>query len=141
MNCALFFICNYLIMVDRLIHNSSGEIRMGTLIEEIRAYGADVDGALERFLDDEDLYEKCLLTFVDDESFAGLKEALDGKDYEQAFNCAHTLKGVAANLGLTPLYEAIVGIVEPLRGKDYSNLDSQYAVVAEAYEVFKNLMA
>ena len=113
---------------------------MGTLVEKVREYGADVDGAMERFLDDEDLYEKCLLTFVDDESFAGVKNALENKDYEQAFNCAHTLKGVAANLGLTPLYDAIVGIVEPLRAKDYSNLDSQYLAVAEAYEVFKKLM-
>lgn len=113
---------------------------MGTLVEKVRTYGADVSGAMERFLDDEDLYEKCLLTFVDDESFAGLKEAIDNKDYEQAFNCAHTLKGVAANLGLTPLYDAIVGIVEPLRAKDYSDLDNQYAAVADAYVVFKNLM-
>ena len=32
-----------------------------------------------------------------------------------AFEAAHTLKGVTGNMGLTPLYDAVCTIVEPLR--------------------------
>ena len=33
---------------------------MGTLLEELKSWGCDVDGAMERFIDDEGLYRTCL---------------------------------------------------------------------------------
>ena len=40
----------------------------------------------------------------------------------QAFECAHTLKGMLANMGLTPLYDIVVRIVEPLRAGETAGL-------------------
>lgn len=90
---------------------------MEALLKKLQEYGADTKGAMERFLDDTELYEMCLVTFMKDEGFAGLEKALAEKAYDKAFDHAHTLKGVAGNLGLTPLFQAISDIVEPLRRK------------------------
>lgn len=94
--------------------------------DALRTYGVDLKEVMERFVNDEELYNDCLNSFIDDSSFDGLYDALLAKEYETAFNHAHTLKGVAGNLGLSPLLTAITDIVEPLRNHDYSNLEQQY---------------
>lgn len=105
---------------------------MSELTNRLRAYGADMDGAMARFIQDENLYAKCFRMFLADPSFAELGDALSKKDYTAAFNAAHTLKGVAGNLGLTPLYNTVCDMVEPLRRQDYSHLDAQYQAVLDA---------
>lgn len=99
---------------------------MAKFFIELNAYGADINGALERFLGDEELYADCLNQFAEDLNFAALKQAIDGKDYESAFNYAHSLKGVAGNLGLVPLYNAISELVDMLRADEYKNLDKKH---------------
>ena len=68
--------------------------------DALSAYGVDLNEVMERFVNDEELYYECLNTFIDDPSFDGLHNALLEKEYEAAFHHAHTLKGVAGNLGL-----------------------------------------
>lgn len=58
----------------------------------------------------------------DDSNFEILKKSIKNKNYEEAFSSAHTLKGVLSNFGLTPLYNKVVEIVEPLRNKEKVNL-------------------
>jgi chemotaxis protein histidine kinase CheA len=102
---------------------------MNELEKKLTEYGADVTGAKERFMGDEELYRQCIEMFRADESFDNLKKAIDAKDYKAAFEYAHTLKGVAGNLGLTPMFGVICAIVEPLRAGDYSDLDGEYDAV------------
>lgn len=83
---------------------------MTTVIKKLKAYGADVAGAMARFLDDEELYQECLNTFVEDPAFAALAQAVKSGQYPQAFDHAHALKGVSANLGLVPLYDAVCAL-------------------------------
>ena len=52
----------------------------------------------------------------------GLKEALLEKDYGKAFAQAHTLKGVAGNLGFDNVLENLVPLVEILRQTDTAAL-------------------
>ena len=48
-----------------------------------------------------------------------MKEALEKKDLNAAFDAAHALKGVLGNLSLTPLVEPTSEMTELLRaGKD-----------------------
>lgn len=111
---------------------------MSRLIDKLSAYGADVQGIMERFLNDEELYINCLNTFFEDESFDALGVSIKNKHYEEAFNYAHTLKGVSGNMGLTPLYNFIVVLVESLRGNYYSQIDEQYSDVINEYNRSKN---
>lgn len=54
--------------------------------------------------------------FLEDDSFATLKEGLEKQDAEVAFRAAHTLKGVAQNLSLDNLYRPAFELTESLRG-------------------------
>ena len=83
--------------------------------ETFEAYGADYAATMERFMGNEAMYLRFLDMLFQDENLSKLGEALDGGDLQSAFAAAHTLKGVAANMGLTPLYVAVCAIVEPLR--------------------------
>lgn len=94
---------------------------MSALLNELRERGCDVDGALVRFLNKEAFYAKCYKKFLDDPAFPALDAALKAKDVDAAFRHAHTLKGLTSNLGLTPIYNIVVRIVEPLRGGLYSD--------------------
>lgn len=112
---------------------------MSRLIEKLTEYGADIPGILERFLEDEELYASCIETFYADTGFNDLGIAIINKQYEDAFNYAHTLKGVAGNMGLTPLYNSIVILVESLRYKDYLKIEEQYDSIMKEYFKSKNL--
>ena len=88
---------------------------MSTLTEQLAGRGNDMAGALARFLDDEALYGDCFRMFLEDPGFRQLEDALARRDASAAFDAAHTLKGVAGNLGLTALYTALSALVESLR--------------------------
>lgn len=77
--------------------------------------GADVPSALDRFINNAELYKKFLRKFPEDKSFPGLMENLSDEKVKDAFYYAHTLKGVAANLGFTNLTTVLHPVVEDLR--------------------------
>ena len=60
--------------------------------------GADYEDVLSR-LRSEVLVRKFALKFLDDDSYANLKAAMESGNAPEAFRGAHTLKGVAQNLG------------------------------------------
>lgn len=104
------------------------------------AYGANYQATIDRFLGNEKMYLRFLELFFQDESLKKLGEALNAGDLTAAFEAAHTLKGVAANMGLTPLYDAVCAIVEPLRGKEKcSNYPALYQRIQLEYQRVKDL--
>lgn len=82
------------------------------------AYGADHRDTMARFLGSESLYLRFLDMLPQDDNLRKLGAALADGDLERAFLAAHTLKGVAGNLGLLPLSRAVCAIVEPLRARE-----------------------
>ena len=113
------------------------------VLAELKDGGADTVSALDRFLGDEELYCECLADFMEDKSFPALRDALSANEIRAAFVAAHTLKGVAGNLGLSRLYNGLCILVESLRaGKDDSALlAAQYAPGAEEYEKLNDLIS
>lgn len=98
-----------------------------TRVEQIfQKYQLNYKGTMSRFVEKEDFYLRCLALFFQDDSLEKLKQAIDEKAYQAAFDAAHTLKGVAGNMGLDFLFQAVCRIVEPLRSLDetvdYSSL-------------------
>lgn len=84
-----------------------------------------------RFLDDVNFYRDIALEALADPAFEELATQLDAHDTATAFDTAHMLKGVVSNCGLTPLFDAIVALVEPLRGgqPDYSEMQTNYQLM------------
>ncbi len=98
-------------------------------VDALKSFGANVDEGLRRCMNNEGSYLKMVSKAVQNDSFEKLEGALEGAvkegDLGAAFDAAHALKGVLANLALSPIHEPICEIVELLRGKtqmDYSPL-------------------
>lgn len=96
----------------------------------LEAAGIDVDDALGRFLQNEALMMKFLGRFPADTSFSRLQEAMAHGDTAQAFEAAHTLKGVAGNLSLKGLFEAVCPLVESLRAGELAAAQAQLGEAA-----------
>lgn len=94
-------------------------------IEKLNSFGANATEGLARCFGNEALFLKLVMTIPDDAVFDRLKQKLETKDLDGAFEAAHALKGVLGNLSLTPLYTLAVEITELLRNRtqmDYSAL-------------------
>lgn len=103
------------------------------------AIGADFAEVIRR-LGNEDRVQRFLLKLPADPSFSTLCQALEEKNYEEAFRAAHSLKGISMNLGLTPLAESSSALTEALRhgaptvdvGPLFARLEQDYNTVAAA---------
>lgn len=82
---------------------------------ELIMSGANVAEAIERFAGNQEMFESFLIKFSDDTNYDSYEKELAQKNYLEAFKYAHTFKGVAGNLSLCSLYNAMVPIVESLR--------------------------
>lgn len=94
-------------------------------IDELAAYGANVDEGLARCMGNEEFYLRMVNKVKDDAHFASLKESIAENDLDAAFEAAHSLKGSLGNLAITPLYTPICEITELLRNRtaaDYAPL-------------------
>ena len=89
-----------------------------TVKECYEQMGSDYEGVLER-LGSEAIVKRFALKFLQDPSFAQLKESLAKNDGEEAFRAAHTLKGVCLNLGFDELFEVSAELTEKLRERKY----------------------
>lgn len=76
--------------------------------------GGDYDAVMAR-LRQEERVTKFLRMFLADENFQLLTGAVDAQDWPTAFRAAHSLKGVALNLGLSPLAQSASALTECLR--------------------------
>ncbi len=106
---------------------------MTTLREAYEKLGADYDDVLHRLMDSEALVARFAGRFLDDASFAQLEEALAAQDAPGAFRAAHTLKGVAQNLGLVNLYAPASSLTEALRGGSLEGAEELAAPVRAQY--------
>ena len=108
--------------------------------DTLESYGIDYDITMRRFMNNEQTYLRFLGMFFEDDSLSKLGEAMESGDQKAAFEAAHTLKGVTGNMGLTPLYDAVCLLVEPLRkGTEASQLGEVYENVLKEHRRAKGM--
>lgn len=76
--------------------------------------GGDYDAVMSR-LRQEERVVKFLKMFLADENFQLLTGSMNAQDWPTAFRAAHSLKGVALNLGISALAESASALTECLR--------------------------
>lgn len=86
-----------------------------TLSEFYSKLGGNCAEVLKR-IPSEQMLKKFVKMYQKDPSFSQLEEAVAQKDWQTAFRAAHTLKGVAQNLGLADLQRTASELTEALRG-------------------------
>ncbi len=104
---------------------------MGEIIDMLEARGCDVDGAMERFMHDEEFYMECFYDVLADENFLLLGDYIRERDVDRAFDCAHMLKGLLSNMGISSMHDIIVQMVELLRGGVTEGLMDMYGGLIE----------
>jgi HPt (histidine-containing phosphotransfer) domain-containing protein len=110
-------------------------------VSKLTEAGVDVASALSRMLNKEEMYKKFLRKFRDDTNIFSLKEVIDGNENfssevsEQIFHYAHTVKGVAGNLGLTKVYNESSYICELTRTgiADAADIKAHMVTLMEDY--------
>lgn len=115
-----------------------------TVKEAYEKLGGDYEDMSYRV--DEKMILRLIGMLLRDPNHAALCSALEQHDYNTAFRGAHTLKGVALNLGLTPLAEKASALTETLRGqKENAGIGPAFAEFEQAYQdmqaVFSQVLA
>ena len=107
-----------------------------TMQECYKAIGGNYEAVLGR-LHSEALIQRFTLKFLEDQSYLQLKQALENKNYEDAFRSAHTLKGVCQNLSFDRLYEVSNELTELLRDRtgEKPGIPEAMEKVTEVYEM------
>ena len=108
-------------------------------IEKLEQWGADTKNGLARCLNNEDFYLKMVDMALNGDGFEKLGAALEKKDLKAAFEAAHALKGVMANLALTPLQEPVSQMTELLRAGTDMDYTPLYEEVMARYSELKSL--
>ncbi len=85
------------------------------LIDELRDLGVDVDEAITRVNNNQALYEKLLVKFIDLLKNSTSVLDSDASQCDELVETAHAIKGASGNLSVVPVYEAYSQIVSLLR--------------------------
>lgn len=110
-------------------------------IHGLRQFGANVEEGINRCMNDEEFYLELVEMALEDESFEKLSEAVKAKKWRDAFEAAHALKGVLANVALTPLYTQVSEMTELLRAEkdaDYPTILGQILRLRDTLLIQKN---
>ena len=85
------------------------------ILEELKNFEVNIDEAMERFMNNKDLYKRMLLKLTPNIEKYPVMSFIEAGDYETALANAHTLKGVTGNLSLAPLFKGYTDIVALFR--------------------------
>ena len=99
--------------------------------------GIDVEDGLRRFMKSEQMFEKFLKKFLDNDLYAAFQKEADTPDAtaEQLFERAHALKGVCANLSMTGIIEVLGPMVETLRAGALTGVREQMPELDKRYQM------
>ncbi len=107
------------------------------------ACGIDTKEGIERFMDQEALFLKFLLRFLEDDGMQQLVDSFEKKEVEDCFHAAHSLKALTGNLAITCMYEPLKPLVEILRSgqlpeeEDVFTLKQKYEQVIATLQCIK----
>ncbi len=108
-------------------------------LDELKNQGCNVDEGLKRCMNNEAFYLKMAdMFFADGSKLEALGDALNANDLDEAFEQAHALKGVCANLALTPLEAKISEITELLRAHTQMDYTDMYKEIMQLFNKIKN---
>ena len=97
-------------------------------LDDLTSYGADTADGLARCMGMEAFYLQLVESIKGETNVETLRSALAEGRLDDAFAAAHALKGIFANLALTPLLTPVSEMTEFLRARtdmDYAPLMAQ----------------
>ena len=108
--------------------------------DSLQECGVNLEAALKRMKGNKKTYKLFLQEFFEDSDFEDLRTSLEESQVECAFEYAHGLKGIAANLGLDNVYAPLSELVEILRAGSMDGAQDRYKEVCRACDQIKMLL-
>ena len=108
-------------------------------LQGLRDLGAEVDSGMNRCLNNEAFYLKLVGKALDSVQLSQLEKALSDHDLDTAFEICHAMKGVMANLSLTPLLNPAAEMTELLRSRSDLDYSPYLARLTAAYDALRRL--
>jgi HPt (histidine-containing phosphotransfer) domain-containing protein len=107
-----------------------------------RVYVDEADG-IKRVMNNVKLYVKLLTKFRNENNLNDLNSSLDSGDLEKAQAAVHTIKGIAANLSFTALFQQALEVETRIKDKavDQRAVDSLNAIFAETLTEIDKVLA
>ena len=105
-------------------------------IEGLKSLGVNTDEGIARCMGMEDFYLNLVKSVLSLDKLKELKAQIEAGDTKAAFETAHALKGMYANLSLDPVAKPVSEITEHLRHGE--NIDYS-AYINEALENMRKL--
>ena len=105
-------------------------------LDKLKEFGANVEEGLTRCMNNEEFYIMLVNKVLTDNKLDLLEQQIKEKNLDAAFETAHALKGMYANLSLDPITKPVTETTELLRSRsdvDYS------ALITEAKSQFAKL--
>ena len=96
--------------------------------------GINVKEAMQRFMNNEQLWIKFLKKFKADSSYEKLVKSIEEKEWNKAF-----LKGITGNLALSKLHDLVSRQTDYLRGED-NDFEAAVGMMPEITEVYENVL-
>lgn len=103
-----------------------------TLEQMYKQLGGDYNDVRLR-IPSEILIRRFAVKFLSDTTFKDLADGIAAGDWEKAFRAAHTMKGVALNLGFGTLCSASSELTEALRSREPLQNMALFEAVKSAY--------
>lgn len=104
-----------------------------TLQEFAKESNMDLITTISRFGGNEEMLVRFLKKFIHDKTYEELQIAVDRRDYPLIERSAHTLKGVAANLGLEDIRVGSDSIVTAVRKETYDTIPGFFQELQKYY--------
>jgi len=109
-------------------------------VDALRELGADTQEGMARCMNREDFYLRLVGMGIRDGGFDKLKAACEAGDLDAAFEAAHALKGVMANLSLTPISQRVSEVTELLRARTQMDYGPMVDEILEERDKFAALL-
>ena len=91
----------------------------------------NLEEGVKRVMNNLKLYVKLLVKFRDGTNLEDLDTALATEDWEKAQNIAHTIKGVAANLSFSELFNQSLELENQIKAKSVK--PGQFEILKEVF--------
>lgn len=108
--------------------------------QQLSKAGIDMKEVEDRFMGNMEMLEHFLLKFTHEQSFQKMVESMELGDVENAYEAAHSLKGVAANLSMIPLNGPIAKQSDYLKNGNLDAAKQNLPIVKEQYIKIQNAL-
>ena len=84
-------------------------------LSELANRGVNLEEAMDRFMNNEQMYVKYIMQLPKDNTYTVLVQSLNEQNIQEAFEAAHRLKGITANLAMWKINEKLKLVVDNLK--------------------------